>query len=136
MKPASARNGVPRTRAIIDGNNCVWAFERIRRLVMRKKWKDARGNLVELVARSTAKKGLRAIVVFDLAGKKRHEPETVGEVEVVWSEPGEEADRVIRDYLEAAPDPSEWVVVTSDREVREHARRLRARVVGPKEFLR
>ena len=123
-------------RAIIDGNNCVWAFARIRRLVMRKKWKEARGKLVELVARTAEKNGLRATVVFDLVGRKRRAPETVGEVEVVWSEPGEEADRVIRDYLEAAEDPREWVVVTSDREVKEHARRLRARVVGPKELLR
>ncbi len=127
---------VPQRRVIVDGNNCVWAFESIRRRVMRKDWKKARAELVERVRRAAEEKGLGAVVVFDLVGRKRRAGETVRGVEVIWSDPGEEADRVIRDYIEAADDPREWLVVSSDREVREHARGLRASVVGPKEFLR
>ena len=122
-------------RAIVDGNNAVWAFKNIRELVMRRRWNEARAALVELVARAAEKKGLRPIVTFDLAGRQRRPKEKVGGVEVIWSEPGEEADRVIHDYLEGADDPREWVVVSSDGEVRKHARKLGARVVGPREFL-
>jgi len=121
-------------RAIVDGNNCLWAFARIRKLVMRRKWEEGRTRLVEIVARAAEKKDLRATVVFDLSGLKRRPKETAHGVEIVWSEPGEEADRVIHDYLEAAEDPAEWVVVSSDRQVRAHARRLGARVSGPREF--
>lgn len=56
-------------------------------------------------------------------------------IEVIFSEPGVNADEVIRRMAAGAPNPRNLLVVTADREIRSSVLAVGAKVVAPLNFL-
>ncbi len=97
--------------------------------------KGQRERLIQEVRRLALKKKTSATIVFDGSevppGTARR---TRGPVKVVYSKPGESGDDRLIAFLESLPgDPV--VVVTSDRELQERARELRANVATAGQLL-
>ena len=111
---------------LIDGNNLIPALAEVGPEV-------GRVALCELLARAFPA-GEDVCVVFD--GPR---PDTGVPVEldvrltIIFS-PGRPADLTIIDRIEANTAPKRLVVVSSDREIRQHARRRRCKSIASDEF--
>jgi hypothetical protein len=66
-------------------------------------------------------KGHDITVVFDgwKSGGRHQEEAVSGGVRVIYSRLGDKADKVIKDMI--GQDSQEWIVITSDREIMDHA---------------
>jgi predicted RNA-binding protein with PIN domain len=90
---------------------------------------DDEEKLARLLSTYRARTGKAITVVFDPGGafalpKSRQ----LGGVKIVFAPHGSSADRVITRRVQKLRNPSEWLVVTSDRELADAVTRLRARV--------
>ncbi len=80
-----------------------------------------RRQLIELLIKYRKKKGHSLTVVFDgWKGGSRTESSSVsGGVKIIYSRLGEKADAVIKKII--STDRREWIVVSSDRDIADHA---------------
>ena len=111
---------------LIDGNNLIPALAEIGPEV-------GRVALCELLARAFPM-GEDICVVFD---GPRPDTGVPAELDVrlrIMFSPGRPADLTIIDRIEADTAPKRLIVVSSDREIRQHARRRRCRSVPSDEF--
>lgn len=90
---------------------------------------DDEEKLVRVLMSYAARIRNQVTVVFD-PGKHFSMPQVhhYGTLEVVFAPQGSTADAVILRRVHGSPNPGEWLVVTSDRELAEAVRRLGARV--------
>jgi predicted RNA-binding protein with PIN domain len=80
-------------------------------------------------------KGVRATVVFDGHPlRPDHASQDLGPLSLRVPPPGEDADTVIRDLIERAAKPAEWVVVTSDKALYSYVKTLGASVLRAHEW--
>lgn len=120
-------------RIIIDGYNLLKAMPECRALESLDP-EQAREHLIDLLGRYRWLKGHHVAVVFDgwLGGGPLPRRLHSRGVQVIYSQRGEQADDVIR---RTAPQVAhQGVVVTSDRLLAQHMRRLGAEVIGSAEF--
>jgi hypothetical protein len=96
---------------------------------------DDEEKLARLLSTYRARTGKAITVVFDPGGafdlpKSRQ----LGGVKIVFAPHGSNADRVITRRVQKLRNPSEWLVVTSDRELANAVSRLGARVQSAAAF--
>jgi predicted RNA-binding protein with PIN domain len=126
---------------IIDGYNVVFRIPRLRELAGRS-LEAARDELLRWVEESHRGRRERVTLVFDGERDPVHGGRTRrGEVRVVFSEPPESADDVIRRLVEAERRRGSRTrlacrVVTSDAAVARHARLSGGKSVGVESFVR
>lgn len=115
----------------------MFAWEGVRQACL-KKPQAGRRLVVEAAERyQTQRPGRRVTVVFDgreTSSQLSPKGEGAGGVKVIYSRPPQNADMVIREMVEKASGIEEIWVVSSDREVQNHARVCGAKVFGAKSF--
>jgi predicted RNA-binding protein with PIN domain len=90
---------------------------------------------VRRVAAFCRAKGVRATVVFDGSPLRADlAAQDLGPLSVRVPPQGEDADSVIRGLVERAPDPAQWVVVTSDKALYSYVKTLGAQVLRAHEW--
>lgn len=90
--------------------------------------------LVQKLIGFTARTGKRCVVVFDYGLPGGSSRMSTRAVQVVFASQRSSADRVMIERIGKIPDPREWIVVTSDQDVREIARKRRMIVLTSVEF--
>lgn len=115
---------------LIDGHNLIGRLPTIS-----LQDPDDEEKLARLLSSYRARTGKAITVVFDpgeasvLPRRRRF----FG-VEIVFAPQGSSADRVIASRVQKTRNPSEWLVITSDRELSETVERLGARVQSAEAF--
>jgi len=114
---------------LIDGNNLLGSWGGP------GKEDDRRHEVVRRVAAFCRARGSRATLVFD-GHPLRHEmaAQDLGPLTLRVPPPGQDADRVIRELVERASRPADWVVVTSDKALYSYVRTLGASVLRAHEW--
>lgn len=100
---------------LIDGYNLIG--------IAHRNLEKARQDLILQLDRYASLKRHSITVVFDgwKSGQAAETKKRMGDVTVIYSSLGEKADLVIKNILAAATKP--WIVVSSDREIYEFARK-------------
>ena len=121
---------------IIDGYNLIRQSDSLRR-VERLSLEAGRDELIRRVAAYRRSRGHRATVVFDgwMTGPAHEERHRWDGVNIVYSGRGETADEVIR-RMARAERGSEFIVVSSDREVAAGAMKAGGVAISSPEFER
>ena len=120
---------------LVDGYNLLMKCAPLRKLLEAEPERGverARRVLLSRLAVSREDELARATVVFDGSRVGAYVPPhglSRGNVRAHFSEPGTSADELILTYLRAAEDARVYRVVTSDRELAQHARALGARTI-------
>ena len=114
---------------LVDGNNLLgsWGGPRA--------GDDRRGDVVRRVAAFCRARNARATIVFDGAPLRPELAEQhLGPVTLRVPAPGQDADSVIRDLIDRAARPAEWIVVTSDRPLYSYCKTRGASVLRAHEW--
>ena len=113
---------------LIDGNNLLGSWGGPR-------GDDGRAEVVRRVAAFCRSRGARATIVFD-GGPLRDGAftQTLGPVTIRVPPEGRDADDVIRDVVERAPRPADFIVVTSDKALYSYVRTRGASVLRAHEW--
>ncbi len=114
---------------LIDGNNLLGSWGGP------KEGDDRRGEVVRRVAAFCRARGAKATLVFD-GHPLRPDMATqdLGPLSLRVPPAGEDADSLIRQLLDRAPRPADYVVVTSDKALYSYARTLGAQVLRAHEW--
>jgi predicted RNA-binding protein with PIN domain len=115
---------------IIDGNNLIGASPDIA-----LDDPEARSKLVAMVRKFHERRGTSVVIVFDgepWTGLARDL--TADKLRILFPRPGQSADDVIKNLLEGYRQPNDVVMVSSDRELKRHARDHGAKAVNSIEF--
>ncbi len=113
---------------LVDGHNLIGRF----RGLSLSDPEDER-KLVALLERFAYRTRRRMVVFFD-RGVPPSVPLSRGAVEAHFARAPRQADEALLHYLQQLRDPGNWTVVTSDREVAQHARAGGARVLASERF--
>jgi len=113
---------------IIDGYNVIGTSHR--------NLEKQRGMLIDSLIEYGKKKGHEMTVVFDgwKTGEAQESRSITGGVKVIFSRVGEKADSVIKRIISS--ERREWIVVTSDRDIADHAWASGSVPVPSDDFLR
>ncbi len=115
---------------LIDGHNLIG---RIAEISLQDP--DDEEKLTRLLSSYRARTGKAITVVFDPgAAFALPKSRRLGGVEVLFAPHASSADRVIARRMQKHRNPSEWLVVTSDRELAETVGRLGARIQSAEAF--
>lgn len=114
---------------LIDGNNVLGSWGGPR------EDDDRRGEVVRRVAAFCRARGARATLVFD-GGPLRPDlaAQDLGPLSVRVPPHGQNADDVIRELVERAKRPADWIVVTSDKALYSYVKTLGATVLRVHEW--
>ena len=98
---------------IIDGYNLIG--------IQHQDLRKEREELIQQLIAYRKLKGHDITVVFDgwKSGNRQQEQAVTGGIRVIYSRLGDKADEVIKTMIEQ--DRKEWIVITSDREIMDHA---------------
>ncbi len=109
---------------LIDGHNLIG-----RLFSLSLEDPDDEEKLVRVLMAHAARIRNKVTVVFDPGRySATSQIRRYGNLEVIFAPPGSTADAVILRIVQRSRNPSEWLVVTSDHELSDSARRLGARV--------
>jgi predicted RNA-binding protein with PIN domain len=114
---------------LIDGNNLLgsWGGPRGR--------DDRRGEVVRRVASFCRARGVRATLLFDGHPLRPDmEAQDLGPLRLRVPPAGQDADSVIRELCEQAPNPRDIIVVTSDKSLGDYVRTLGCTVLRAHEW--
>ncbi|HKY33940.1 MAG TPA: NYN domain-containing protein [Candidatus Polarisedimenticolia bacterium] len=117
---------------LIDGSNLLGAA-RDRRLGLPR---DEEGLVARLASFAEARSA-RVVAVFDGPAEGRGpagRASRAGRVKVFYSGSGRAADDVLVDRVRRESAPADWIVVTSDNDLRRRVRSAGGRVMGCREF--
>lgn len=115
---------------LIDGNNLLGSWGG-----PSGKGSDRRAEVVRRVAAFCRTRGARAVVVFDGKPLRDERPaQELGPVSVRVPPPGRDADSVIRALVDAAREPRDLIVVTSDKALYSYAHTRGARILRAHEW--
>jgi len=121
---------------IIDGYNLLHASRGMDHDWTHLELEEARAAIINFLATRRQPTREDITIVFDGAAELLQARATrIQGIEVVFSEPGVNADEVIRDMVKTAPNPKSVLVVTGDRQIKEPALKIGAKVVSPASFL-
>jgi len=115
---------------LIDGHNLIGQLP-----MLSFEDPDDEEKLARLLSSYRARTGKAITVVFDPGeafALPRHRQ--LGGVKIVFAPHGSNADRVIINRVQRLRNPSEWLIVTSDRELAGTVERLGARVQSAEAF--
>jgi len=114
---------------LVDGNNLLgsWGGPRGQ--------DDRRAEVVRRVAVFCRARRTRATVVFDGHPLRPDmAAQELGGLTLRVPDPGQDADTVIRELLERAARPAEWIVVSSDKALYSYCRTLGAQILRAHEW--
>lgn len=115
---------------VIDGNNLLGSWR-----ASSATSGDRRAEVVRRVAAFCRTRGARAVIVFDGKPLRDEQPaQELGPVSVRVPPPGQDADSVIRGLVDAAREPRDLIVVTSDKALYSYARTRGARILRAHEW--
>lgn len=125
---------------VIDGNNLLYAFSSLRKLMTSKRHELARQGLVELVTRLLRAGTLKGyiVIVFDGKGSAGVADVRVPQLELRFAPHPDTADDRIVEIVRngtAMTLTADFLVVSSDRGVHERVRKFGARVMRVKAFM-
>jgi predicted RNA-binding protein with PIN domain len=105
--------GTPISSIIIDGYNLIG--------IQHRDLQKQREGLIQQLIAYRILKGHDITIVFDgwKSGSNHQEQTVIGGIRVIYSRLGDKADEVIKTMIEQ--DRKEWIVITSDREIMDHA---------------
>lgn len=116
---------------LIDGYNLLFRYG-----LERHNLQEIRRRLLEQLNRDATRLHLQLTVIFDgPKGEEKLERGHFHSLEVIFTGSHESADDRIVKLISEAEKPEKFVVVTSDRELRDKCIALRAKVESGKEFL-
>jgi predicted RNA-binding protein with PIN domain len=123
---------------IVDGYNVLFAIADYGGQSVSKAIDDARGRLLDQLARYRRRSGEDVTVVFDSRRSKggAEQRESAGGVRVLYSHPPRIADDDIKRLAETTASGGDVRVITSDRELADACRRRGAAVTGAMTFWR
>jgi predicted RNA-binding protein with PIN domain len=114
---------------LIDGNNLLGSWGGPRQD------DDRRAETVRRVAAFCRARGARATLVFDGAPLRPElANQELGPLSLRVPPQGQDADDVIRDLIERAERPADWIVVTSDKALYSYVKTLGAAVLRAHEW--
>lgn len=113
---------------IIDGYNLIG--------ISHSNLEKQRGMLIESLIEYGKKRSHEITVVFDgwKTGEAQESRSVTGGIKVIFSRVGEKADSVIKRIVSS--EKREWIVVTSDRDIADHAWASGSIAVRSEDFLR
>jgi predicted RNA-binding protein with PIN domain len=112
---------------IIDGHNLLWAIQN----VGHTHEPIAELQLCHIVSRYLRTAGEKGQIVFDGTGPPdKGRFDNISALEVLFSGPTAEADKIIEDKVRASTAPKKLTVVSSDRQVRAAAHARKAQTLG------
>jgi len=115
---------------IIDGNNLIGSCSEISR-----EDPEGRSKLVHIIRRFQENRNNNIIIVFDgVPGNGVHREEVSPKLCVRYPLEGSSADEEIKQILECFDYFKDVILVTSDRELREFARKKGAKIINSIEF--
>ena len=122
---------------VIDGYNLAWAMGDTGRRLQRGDLAGARDLLIQVLADRLGDRRLQTTVVFDAREPPEHLPRqtTSRGIRILFAVDQPSADELIIELIEADADPRHLLVVSSDRQIRDAARRHRATAIGVGTFL-
>jgi predicted RNA-binding protein with PIN domain len=114
---------------LVDGNNLLGSWGGPRGP------DDRRSEVVRRVIAFCRARGARAVLVFD-GHPLRSDlvAQDLGPITLRVPEPGQDADTVIRMWLDRAARPADWIVVTSDKPLYSYAKTRGASVLRAHEW--
>lgn len=117
---------------LIDGYNLLFGTNLSANIL-----KDDREDLIQSLTKMLQLAKMEATIIFDAhiqdtPGSKGH----LGPLEMIFTEKGELADDLILKKIRTSTKPHHVLVVTSDKRLGERAKRLLAKVISVKEWLR
>jgi predicted RNA-binding protein with PIN domain len=116
---------------IIDGHNLLWAVQE----VSRTHETITELQLCHIVSRYLRSTGDKGEIVFDGAGPPdKGRFDNISALEVLFSGPSADADRIIEDKVRASTAPKNLTIVSSDRQVRAAAHARKAATVKSEVF--
>ena len=119
-------------KVIIDGYNLIFQFPELRRILERD-LEGAREGLLNRLGLYAGERRIQIVVVFDGDDRMVAEPEMRPYVKVLYSQPPEKADPMIKRMIEKTQG-GDIVIVSSDHEIVNYARLYGAKVVSSRQF--
>jgi len=121
------KGGFAISSIIIDGYNLIGIYH--------KDLEKQREMLIDSLIEYRKRKGHDITVVFDgwKTGAAQENQSIIGGIKVIYSRIGDKADSVIKRIISS--DRREWIVVTSDRDIANHAWALGSIPVSAEDFL-
>jgi len=115
---------------VIDGHNLIGKMSSISLADP-----EDEAKLVAVLARYLLHRNQKAIIVFDKGAKGDLAPRLkAANLRVIFAPPEGSADAIIIDMIKSDPNPKGLTIVSSDNEIRRHARSRRARLVSAEDF--
>ncbi|NIM19828.1 MAG: hypothetical protein GTO51_06245 [Candidatus Latescibacteria bacterium] len=124
-------------KVIIDGYNLIYADDELKRFIAHD-LESARNALINRLKAYLEQKALLVTVVFDgRGGLTDAEAVLPTKLQILFSRHDQSADELIIDILRDAPNPREFIVVTSDTfDIGRAASSLGAQVIPSEDFLK
>ncbi|WP_246047287.1 NYN domain-containing protein [Leptospira ognonensis] len=124
------------TRILVDGMNLIYKFPDLTSFLVDSQLEEARQGLLSYLWQYYKEKKMSEVLVF-FDGKKLSDADCYSEVyesmSVHYSH-AKKADDLIIGYLTQTPIPSQCLVITSDKEIVNFARKVRAKRKTSEDF--
>jgi predicted RNA-binding protein with PIN domain len=121
---------------VIDGYNLLHASRGMDHDWTHLELEEARTAIISFLATRRQPTRENITIVFDGAAELIVPRESrVHGIEIVFSEPGVNADEAIRILVATSPNPKSVLVVTADRQIKDAVLKVGAKVVSPVSFL-
>ncbi|MCK6579237.1 MAG: NYN domain-containing protein [Anaerolineae bacterium] len=114
---------------LIDGHNLIGQLPDLR-----LDDPNDEAKLVQKLMGFCARTRKKCVVVFDAGLPGGWSKLSTAPVEVIFASPGTNADRIMRERIQALRDPRQWTVVSNDREVLAAAQARKVRTLRSVEF--
>jgi predicted RNA-binding protein with PIN domain len=125
-----------KTSYLIDGYNVGFKIPQVAKLIKSGKTDLAVDAIISRIQSLLIKKSARALIVFDGIAQAPGLPRSHGNIRVEFSRKPRTADDEIRDFISRKNHLENWVVVSSDNEIRYTAQDHGARALRSEEFVK
>jgi len=132
----TARNNGEGVTYVVDGYNVIRRVRRLRAIEQQHGLEQGREALLMALLESGVSSNGRIVVVFDGIAGLTHPPVSVhSPIDVRFSRPPQNADKMIVSILRSRPYGGTVCVITADRDLEWEAMKLGARVLDPEDWL-
>ena len=120
---------------IIDAYNLGFKIPAISDWIKSGETEKAIQLIINYVTKALIRKANKIIIVFDGKSGNPGNDSRQGKVQILFSKKPESADDIIRRHMRSLNNASEWIVVTSDSEIRWTAEDMGAQVISSENFI-
>lgn len=120
---------------IVDGYNLGFKIPSIAKWISAGNTDRAIQSIKNILFNTLSQKANKIILVFD--GKDGYSTGNFGQgkFQVIFSKKPESADDIIRRYIRSQKNASEWIVISSDLEIRNTAKDMGAKAIPSEKFI-